>query len=119
MIIDMNETRNEEQTVEIVRSVRFVRLLLVGAVIGGVLAVLVTLTMPMQEGSLYTMGQISGFMLVFGAVIGMAMGGVLGLILNLVARKKVGRGEAVYTSVTGDNISQDSGNSAPVDEDVQ
>lgn len=113
MIEVMNEERKEEQTVEIVRSVRFTRLLLVGAVIGGVIAVLLTLSMPLAEGSLYSMTQIAGFMLVIGAVIGMALGGILGLLLNIAARKKTGSAEAIYTSVTDDH------NSATSNEDVQ
>ncbi|HUH53240.1 MAG TPA: hypothetical protein VLZ31_04260 [Microbacteriaceae bacterium] len=92
--------QNEEQEVQIVRSVRFGRLMLVGAVAGAVIALLITLTMPVKEGALYTMNQIAGFMLVLGGVLGMALGAFLGLLLNLSARRKQGYGRAVHTGVT-------------------
>lgn len=84
-----------EQQVGIVRSVRFGRLMLVGAVIGAVVAVILTLTNPVAEDALYTMNQIAGFMLVIGAVIGFALGAFLGLLLNLSARRKHGTGTAL------------------------
>lgn len=99
--------QNEEQEVQIVRSVRFGRLMLVGAVAGGILALLLTLTMPVKEGALYTMNQIAGFMLVFGAVLGMALGAFLGLLLNLSARRKQGYGRAVHTGVTLSDVAAD------------
>lgn len=89
----------EQVDVSIQRSVRFGRLLIVGAIIGGVLAVILTLLRPVDPEALYEMRQIAGFMLVLGAAIGLFAGALLGLILNLFARRKRGSGVAVHTDV--------------------
>lgn len=88
-----------EVEVGIERSVRWGRLLLVGAVVGGVLAVMITLMFPVEEGSLYEMRQIAGFMLLIGAAFGLALGALLGFILNISAKKKRGTGVAIHTDV--------------------
>lgn len=95
---EIKEQQHDEQ-VQIVRGVRFGRLMLVGAVIGAVVALALTLTTPIAEDALYTMNQIAGFMLVLGAVIGFVVGALLGLLLNIFAKKKQGTGTAVHSDV--------------------
>lgn len=87
------------QTVELQRSVRYGRILIGGAVLGGAVASLVTLLFPVKEGALYTMGQIVGFMLLVGGVIGLALGGLLALVLTLVARRNRGSGVIAVEAV--------------------
>lgn len=89
----------EEVEVEIERSVRFGRIMIVGAIIGGILAVMITLMFPVVPEAMYEMRQIAGFMLVFGAAIGLALGALLALVLNLFAKRKHGHGVALHTDV--------------------
>ena len=96
---EVPEARQERVEVQIKRSVRYGRLMIVGAFIGGVVAVMLTLMNPVEESALYEMRQIAGFMLVVGAAIGLLLGGLLALTLNLFARKKLGSGVAVHTDV--------------------
>lgn len=83
------------QTVELRRSVRYGRLLIGGAVLGALVASLITIFTPIPDGALYTLGQITGFMLLIGGVIGLAVGGLLALLLTLVARRQHGTGSVV------------------------
>lgn len=83
------------QTVELRRSVRYGRLLIGGAVLGALVTSLITIFTPIPEGALYTLGQITGFMLLIGGVIGLAIGGLLALLLTLVARRQHGTGSVV------------------------
>lgn len=86
-------THETQATVELQRSVRYGRLLIGGAVVGAAIASLGSLFFPVEEGALYSIGQIMGFMLLIGGAIGLALGGVLALILNLSAKRQ--RGTAV------------------------
>lgn len=124
--VEQASVKQTDETVEIVRSVRIGRLILVGAVVGAVVAVASTLSMPMAEEALYTMGQIAGFMLVVGAVIGMALGTFLALILNILARRKRGQAVATHKDVEVEALVIDTPDQAPtateastVDEVVQ
>lgn len=96
---EAHEIREEQVSVEVERSVRFGRILLVFAGIGGIIAVMLTLLNPVEEGALYEMRQIAGFMLLIGAALGLAAGAVLSLILHLVAKRKRGTGVALHTDV--------------------
>lgn len=78
-----------EEQVEVIRSVRFGRVIVGGAVLGAVIAALVTLSFPVASQD-YTMAQIVGFMSLIGAGIGLALGGALSLILARVAAKRHG-----------------------------
>ncbi|MFV0434450.1 MAG: hypothetical protein ACK5LO_10770 [Leucobacter sp.] len=88
-----------EQRVSLQRSVRYGRLLVVGAVIGAVIAMCASLMFPVDEEALYTMSQIVGFMAIIGAAIGLAVSGILALVLGLVARRKRGTGVAIQADV--------------------
>ncbi|KAM9863472.1 hypothetical protein ACI1US_00629 [Leucobacter sp. BZR 635] len=93
-----------QQTVELQRSVRIGRLLIVGAIVGGIVGALVTTLFPIPEGSLYTMGQIAGFTLLIGGVVGLTLGGVLALILSAVAKRKRGTAVLEHTVVVGEGV---------------
>lgn len=88
-----------EQEVTLQRSVRYGRVLVGTAVLGAVVAALACLLFPIPEDAEYTMGQVVGFMALIGAAIGLAVGGVLSLVLGFVARRSAGTGIAIQTDV--------------------
>lgn len=94
---------SEEQNARIERQVRFGRIIIGGAVIGAIVGLIITLVRPVPEEALYEMRQIAGFMLVLGAVLGMAAGAFFALLLNLMVKKKHGvatiRHEVVHENV--------------------
>lgn len=91
----------EETTREVTlqRSVRYGRVLTVGAVLGAAVATLLSLVFPIEEGAEYTMGQVVGFMALIGGAIGLGAGGLLALFLGLAARRRRGSGVAIQTDV--------------------
>lgn len=99
-----------QQVVQLQRSVRYGRLLIGGAVVGGAIGSLITLFFPIAEGALYTMGQIAGFMLLIGAIVGLTLGAVLALILTAVAKRKHGTGvveQVIEPEATGQFAAED------------
>lgn len=96
---EVHTVTETEQQVQLVRQVRYGRLMLVGAVLGALLAALATLIHPIAQGALYTMGQIVGFMALLGGIIGLALGALLGLLLGLAAKRRKGTGVAIQTDV--------------------
>ncbi|MGO1434976.1 MAG: hypothetical protein ACTHZM_07935 [Canibacter sp.] len=91
--------RESEVTVNVERSVRFNRLLIVGLVLGAAVGALLAVTFPVGPDADYTLAQAVGFSAVLGAAGGLVLGGLLGITLNLVARRKRGTGVAVQTDV--------------------
>lgn len=81
-----------QKTVELRRSVRYGRLLIGGAIVGGLIGSLLALTFPVPEGALYSVRQIAGFMLIIGGAVGLAISAVFALILSAVAKRKHGIG---------------------------
>lgn len=96
---DEPQVTRTEQQVELKRSVRYGRILIVAAIFGAIIAALITLMFPIPPNENYTMGQIVGFMLVVGAVAGLALGAILSLILGRVAKRTSGSGVAIQTDV--------------------
>jgi hypothetical protein len=92
----VHETRRE---VSLQRSVRFGRIMVVGAIIGAVLAVIASLSFPVVDEAEYSMGQIVAFMALVGGIIGLCAGALLSLILGLVARRSRGTGIAIQSDV--------------------
>ena len=88
-----------EQTVEIERSVRYGRIIVGAAVLGGLIAALGCVFFPIAEESNFTMGLIMGFMAVIGAAIGLVIGALLSLILALTVRRRRGRGVAIQADI--------------------
>lgn len=88
-----------EQQVELERTVRYGRILIVAGGIGAILAAMITLMVPVDPEEHYTMQQIVGFMLVVGAVVGLVVGAILSLILARVAKRHRGSGVAIQTDV--------------------
>ncbi|TQM57682.1 hypothetical protein [Klugiella xanthotipulae] len=88
-----------EERVVVRRAVRYPRLMVLGAIIGVVLGGIVTLLFPV--GKDYTLGQILGFVCLAAGVIGLALGGLLALILDrTVGRRQT---ETVARRVTTHN----------------
>lgn len=92
------ETRTQIE-VELVRSVRYGPIMVVGAAIGAVLLGVAALFFPVSDDAEYELGQVVGLMAVVGAAIGLALGGILALILGLVAKRSRGAALAVQTDV--------------------
>ncbi|UOQ56504.1 hypothetical protein MUN78_12560 [Leucobacter allii] len=88
-----------EREVVLQRSVRYGRVLIGGAVLGGVLAALACLFFPIDEDAEYTMAQAMGLMLLVGGAIGLCLGGVLALVLGRVAKRRSGGGVAIQADV--------------------
>lgn len=93
-------THETQATVELQRSVRYGRLLIGGAIVGAAIASLASLLFPIEEGALYSIGQIIGFMLLIGGAIGAGIGGVLSLVLSAVAKRKHGSAVVSITHET-------------------
>jgi hypothetical protein len=85
--------------VGIERSVRYGPILIGGAVVGALVASLAALFFPIAEDAQYTMGQVVGFVAVLGGAVGLVLGALLALILGLVAKRRKGAAIAVLTDV--------------------
>lgn len=94
-----SEITETQVAVTLQRSVRYTRLLIVGGVLGAVVGALVCLAFPITPESEYTMGQVAGFMAVVGGAIGLGLGGLLGLMLGLIAKRQRGEGVAVQADM--------------------
>lgn len=92
------ETRTQVE-VGLERSVRYLRIMLVFAGIGAVVAAVAALFFPVAEDADYELGQVVGLMLVVGAVVGLTLGALLALLLGLVAKRSKGAAIAVQTDV--------------------
>lgn len=90
-----------EREVQIVRSVRHGRIIVAGAVLGGVVGVLVSLAFPVPGDADYTAVQIAGFVALVGACVGLGLGSVLALLLGFSVRRYKGTGFAVRDEVLG------------------
>ncbi|MBB4071775.1 hypothetical protein EII31_06845 [Leucobacter sp. OH2974_COT-288] len=88
-----------EETVRVERTVKINRLLLLGAGLGAVLAVLITVLFPVVPEGFYTLGQIAGFMAIIGAALGLLAGALLALVLTRLAKKRSGTATAVRAEV--------------------
>lgn len=95
------------KTVELRRSVRYGRLLIGGAIVGGLAGSLIALLFPVAEGALYSVGQIAGFMLIIGGAAGLLLGAVLALVLSAVAKRQ--HGSAMVAQVFDEEPATDSG----------
>jgi len=82
------------QAVEIRRSVRIARFLLLGAIVGAVVAAAITTAFPIEEGATYSLWQVVGFVALIGAVLGLGLGAVVALVLQRVISRRVGRAVA-------------------------
>jgi len=87
-----------EQSVRVVRSVRFGRVIVSGAVFGAVVAALLTLAFPVASAN-YTLGQAVGFMALIGAGIGLALGSIFALVLNRAVTNRTGTAVAKRSDV--------------------
>lgn len=87
-----------EQPVRVQRSVRFGRVIIGTAVLGALVATVLTLLFPVNEAE-YTLTQIVGFMALVGGTVGLAVGSILALILNRIAGKQQGTAIAKRSDV--------------------
>ncbi len=92
-------TTTTTMEVGLVRSVRYGPILIGGAIVGAAIAAFAALLFPISEDAEYTMGQVVGFVAVLGGAVGLMLGAVLALVLGRVARRSKGAGIAVLTDV--------------------
>lgn len=104
-----------QQSVELQRSVRIGRLLIVGAIAGALVGALVTTFYKVPEGALYSLGQIAGFMLIIGGAVGLMLGGLLALILSAIAKRKRGTAVLEHTVVVGEGLEPVADDATPTD----
>lgn len=88
-----------EREVTLQRSVRVGRVVIGTAIAGALVAALISLLFPVEEGAEYTLAQVTGFALLIGAAIGLGVGGLLVMALNSVAKRQRGTGVAVQSDV--------------------
>ncbi|WP_427870613.1 hypothetical protein [Leucobacter luti] len=88
-----------EREVTITRSVRYGRVIAGMTVLGILVAVVASLVFPLDPEAQYTLAQITGFMALIGAAIGLALGCLLALILGVTARRKRGTAIAIHSDV--------------------
>ena len=93
------EVLETEVPVELQRTVRIGRILVVCIGIGMIIAALASMSFPIAEEDQYTMAQIVGFMMLVGGTFGLAIGGTISLILTRVAKRTRGRGVAIQSDV--------------------
>lgn len=85
--------------VELQRSVRIGRIIVVAIALGIVLGALASLFFPVAQDAEYELGQVTGLTAVVGGAIGLGVGAILSLLLGIVARRKRGAAIAVQTDV--------------------
>ncbi|RGE19356.1 hypothetical protein [Leucobacter sp. wl10] len=88
-----------EREVTLQRSVRYGRVIVGAAVLGAIAAALASLFFPIEEDADYTMAQVAGFAALIGGAIGLGLGGLVALLLGLVARRQRGTGVAIQSDV--------------------
>lgn len=98
-MVGMTENQEREVEVGLERSVRFGRIIIGGAVLGAIVALILTLLFEVPEGALYELRQIAGFMIVIGAALGLGLGAVVSLVLHFIVRNKRGSGVAIQRDV--------------------
>lgn len=91
--------RKIEHEVTLVRGVRYGRIIVTFAIVGAIVAMMASFLIPIATDADYTMSQIVGFMALIGAVAGLALGGILSIVLGAVAKRRTGTGVAIQTDV--------------------
>lgn len=86
--------RDEVVTVRVRRSPKYSVFLLLGAAAGILAALILTFAFPGEDvsprtGMEYSVGQIFGFVLLICVPVGIALGGVVALVLDRVMRRRV------------------------------
>ena len=88
-----------EREVTLQRSVRVGRVVIGTAIAGALIAALLSLMFPVEEGAEYTLGEVTGFAALIGAAIGLGLGGLLVIVLSAVAKRQRGTGVAIQSDV--------------------
>lgn len=91
--------RKTEHEVTLVRGVRYGRIIVTFGIVGAVVAMMASYLIPIATDADYTVGQIVGFMALIGAVAGLALGGLVSVVLGAVAKRRTGTGVAIQTDV--------------------
>jgi hypothetical protein len=85
----MPDAENESVTAETVRvrrTPRYGRFMLIGALVFAIAAFIVTYSLPQGQG--YDRNTVFGLVLVVAVAVGVALGGVVAIVLNAVANRR-------------------------------
>src|SRR5260370_37058730 len=85
-----------EDSVTVQRSPRYFRFMLAGAILFAIVALILPFTSPEQPG--YDRGQIFGFLLLGGIVVGIAVGAVVALVVGWVTGRHARTVAATHTT---------------------
>ncbi|WP_024356479.1 hypothetical protein [Leucobacter chironomi] len=88
-----------EHEVVLQRTVRYGRVLIGGAVLGAIVAMLACLLFPVPEDAEYTMGQAVGISAIIGGAIGLGIAGLFSIVLGFLAKRGSGVGVAIQRDV--------------------
>lgn len=72
--------------VRVHRGPRYFRFMLAAVIVAAIVAVILTFSYPKQEG--YDLGQVFGFLLLIAIVVGIALGSLIALLLDWIARRR-------------------------------
>ncbi|WP_336652772.1 MULTISPECIES: hypothetical protein [unclassified Leucobacter] len=99
--LDTHEAVIEETEHEVVlqRTVRYGRVLIGGAVLGAIVAMLTCLLFPVPEDAEYTMAQAVGISAIIGGAIGLGIAGLFSIVLGFLAKRGSGVGVAIQRDV--------------------
>lgn len=93
------EVTETQLQVGLQRSVRYPRVIIGGGLVGLLAATLVSVLFPVSLEADYTLAQITGFMAVIGAAIGLGLGALVALLLGRIAKRQHGSGTAIQADV--------------------
>ena len=98
-MVDMAAPKNSvtSETVTVRRSPRYLRVFILGLIVGVVAALVLTVVFPID--SQYTVLQVFGFML----LISLSLGGALGLIVAIILDRTVGK-RTITTQATRETV---------------
>jgi len=91
------ETEVERDTVTVRRAPRYSRFLTLGALVGAVVALILTVSFPANDE--FDRGQVFGFLLLACAAIGVALGAVVALVIDRASARRAKSVTAEHESI--------------------
>ncbi|MBM7832847.1 hypothetical protein JOE59_003552 [Agromyces cerinus] len=91
------ETEVERDTVTVRRAPRYSRFMTLGALVGAVVALILTVSFPANDE--FDLGQVFGFLLLACAAIGLALGALVALIIDRATARRAKAVTAVHETI--------------------